>query len=394
LLRVRLRTKEPVCLSMDQAATSQRRTLPFLTGSAVRGALVERYMRPGGKPATRDFAELFLSDHISFGNLYPVDQRITTWSDPLPFSAVTCKRYPGFYDPQFDPTHEERHGVRDVLLQSLVKEPGSCDEGGCQAELTVQGGFFGKDRAGSYNGVKLRHEISARTAIEAEREIALSQNLYSLETIAGGQEFVGFMSVPGREDDLGRDLLKKGGTLRIGTAKTRATGAVEVATPPTTEEAGHRWGTLEERLKEFRKAARRILHDDKAGPGGVAPDCLFCITLRSDTILLDRFLRHCPALNARLLEDRLKAPANSFQMIWAFSNCRWAGGWNAAQRLPKETELAISMGSVFLFTTTLADDQLLGLLQKLEREGCGERTQEGFGEVVICHPFHCEGVKL
>jgi CRISPR-associated protein Csx10 len=398
LLRVRLRTKEAVSLSRDQAATSQRRTLPYLTGSALRGALVELYKGSGRNPGGHDFAQLFLHDHVHYGNLYPIGREMT-WADPVPLSAVTCKRYPGFYDEEFDPEHRERHGVRDILLQSLVAEPEVCGESRgencCQAELTVQGGFCGWDSgAGFYRGVKLQQEIYARTAIEAEREIALSQNLYSLQTIAGGQEFVGVVSVPGRETEIVQRWLRKGATFRVGAAKTRGTGAVEVVEPPTKQDPDRRWGSLEERLKAFRKVTKEVLSQSNLQDRRISADKLFSLTLRSDTILLDRFLRHCPALSARALEEELKVPTGGFQMLRAFSDCRWLGGWNTAQQLPKETELAIYMGSSFLFSTTLDDGPLLNVLKQLEQDGLGERTQEGFGEVVINHPFHWKGGRL
>jgi CRISPR-associated protein Csx10 len=29
-------------------------------------------------------------------------------------------------------------------------------------------------------------------------------------------------------------------------------------------------------------------------------------------------------------------------------------------------------------------------LERLEETGVGERTDEGFGELMVCHPFHLE----
>ena len=48
------------------------------------------------------------------------------------------------------------------------------------------------------------------------------------------------------------------------------------------------------------------------------------------------------------------------------------------------------MGSVYVFRTEMALDDLVPRLEALEAEGVGERTDEGLGEILICHPFHQE----
>jgi CRISPR-associated protein Csx10 len=72
-------------------------------------------------------------------------------------------------------------------------------------------------------------------------------------------------------------------------------------------------------------------------------------------------------------------------------------GWNIALKLPKEDEVAISKGSVFLFVTkpgeTISEPEvkpLSDLLEQIEKSGIGERRNEGFGKVRICDEFHWE----
>jgi CRISPR-associated protein Csx10 len=67
-----------------------------------------------------------------------------------------------------------------------------------------------------------------------------------------------------------------------------------------------------------------------------------------------------------------------------------ASGWSTAWGLPKPTRLAARMGSVFVYRWEGAEDSLLSMLEGLEQEGIGERRDEGFGECLICHPFHLE----
>jgi len=48
------------------------------------------------------------------------------------------------------------------------------------------------------------------------------------------------------------------------------------------------------------------------------------------------------------------------------------------------------MGSVYVFRTEKSPDEIASLLEALEAQGVGDRTDEGLGEILICHPFHKE----
>jgi len=67
-----------------------------------------------------------------------------------------------------------------------------------------------------------------------------------------------------------------------------------------------------------------------------------------------------------------------------------ASGWSTAWGLPKPTALAARMGSVYAFRWEGTVDELLPELERIEQEGVGERRDEGFGECLVCHPFHLE----
>jgi CRISPR-associated protein Csx10 len=54
-------------------------------------------------------------------------------------------------------------------------------------------------------------------------------------------------------------------------------------------------------------------------------------------------------------------------------------------------ELASSAGSVYGFRWDPEWGPLdFEALERLEETGVGERTDEGFGELMVCHPFHLE----
>ena len=70
-----------------------------------------------------EFARLFLNEQIHYPNVYPAffkDEGINQSPFPvypLPKTAQSCKRFPGFFRllPS-EKDEEERHGVRDTLL--------------------------------------------------------------------------------------------------------------------------------------------------------------------------------------------------------------------------------------------------------------------------------------
>ena len=116
--------------------------------------------------------------------------------------------------------------------------------------------------------------------------------------------------------------------------------------------------------------------------GGVdLPDgTLFCITLESDAILVDRFLR--PATQLNLVFEGVKR-----QMQVA--KAKTIRGWHSSWGLPKPDDTGLTMGSVFLFCYTGNDpESLKQYLNKKLISGIGLRREEGFGKISICNPSH------
>jgi CRISPR-associated protein Csx10 len=79
------------------------------------------------------------------------------------------------------------------------------------------------------------------------------------------------------------------------------------------------------------------------------------------------------------------------KLVYQNSGLRRVMGWNDLWRLPKPDDLAITMGSVFLFGVTAPlNDDLLDILLNIQNNGLGARRREGFGRVVVASPFHWE----
>src|SRR5713226_2311354 len=84
-----VRLLSPVCLAAAVPAGNLTRTLDYIPGSTVRGALAALYLE-SGKPVDTTFEQLFLSGEVTYGNLY------LNGAAPWPLSARSCKHEPGF----------------------------------------------------------------------------------------------------------------------------------------------------------------------------------------------------------------------------------------------------------------------------------------------------------
>jgi len=82
------------------------------------------------------------------------------------------------------------------------------------------------------------------------------------------------------------------------------------------------------------------------------------------------------------------------ELIRAFASSHQIGGWSSAWCMPKPIAPAIAAGSVFLYHVPGGNFDLARIVLKrlavLEREGVGQRREEGYGWLQVCTPFHLE----
>jgi CRISPR-associated protein Csx10 len=76
-------------------------------------------------------------------------------------------------------------------------------------------------------------------------------------------------------------------------------------------------------------------------------------------------------------------------LLRSFTMTKNVGGWNVSWSLPKPTNLAVMMGSLYVFQSKYKlEDKHFDQLEFLERNGIGERRTEGYGQVRVCDEFH------
>jgi len=397
MIYIRIRNLQPICVGTERTQGTIRRTRECIPGTALRGALAARLRMVRPSISDQDFARIILAPGARFGNLYPLPPRRDK-SLPLPTTARSCKLYPGFIPRRPKAGQPPPHGVRDLLFpylryrlaseaekKDLIPDP-YCRHDTCGLPLEPFTGFYSGIRAGDYVVAEVKRRQVMQTAIDPHRETAHPANLYTIEVLEEGLQFAGYFALGEAADEAEfcKSVCSQGDTLRLGYGRTRGLGLAEVL-DCRVEEPSLWVDDLSTRLQRFNEMVR-------ARQCAVPGHTLFALTLLSDAIILDPFFRHQGRLDGPTLAREIHPHLTNAELLLSFASTRLLSGWSSPHRLPLPEDLAITAGSVFVFKTPLTQDVLVHIFEEteLERCGIGERRAEGFGQVVVCHPFHQE----
>jgi len=380
VLRISLdvETEQPVVLARSHFSGNIVHSLDYIPGSAIRGAMVSRFIEKNGKPENHwdKFKKYFCSDAVRFENLYIADG--ANFVFPIPLSSKTCKAYSGFLND--DVRAGRYHGVSDYLLKDVPESCPKCEQAKQETPIENITGFYSVP-PGRYDLARrtdVRKGYSIHNEIEDETQRTKEGVLYTLEHIAEEQEFNG--SIIFADEDIRKefndDVIGKNDefTLYVGQARSRGMGKIRVCSAFSDSPFTPILSLLiKERFASF------------------AENC-FSLTLYSDAILVDEYLRCLTSLPATYLSKALEV---ELTLVRTFSSYHTVSGWHAGAGLPKEDDSAITKGSTFLFRYNGNDrDKLIKGLEALEKEGIGLRRNEGFGRIVVCDPYHLEMSEL
>ncbi len=375
-LSITLYNFTPFSVASSRAVSNIQESLDFISGTLIRGAIAKKWLEEG-KP-DNDFKEIFTTDKVSFGNLYIED------SKPIPLSAFTCKYYSGF---RWD---NDNHGVMDKLLsltrlENRIKIPDEIfhchhieNEEKCCAPMKKFNGYFLNDSFDDpLKHVKVKKRLINHTGISHISETALENALFSQEVVESGQTFKGEIRIYDN-NYLSKltYLFYKMKFVYLGSDKSTGFGKFKISSSEITDDPDTK-NKMKNRISKF---------NDKLGLNN--GKTYFSITLQSDMIITDKYMRY----KTFIQEDDLGIPELEF--IHGIAESRLIQGWNAMAKLPKEDVTAIEKGSVFIFSVKTLNDGILDKLYDFETKGIGKRTGEGFGRLSICDLFHIdEGLK-
>ena len=419
---VTFKTMTPLLLG-EHPRIQNAASLDYIPGSAFIGGLAQAYLRAKQLDVHNvdaTFKSFFLNEQIWFGDLYPATFKPFISSEypvkPLPFTARSCKRWPGFtYQGKEREEDEERHGVADHLIfWSLFEASGqqkteviynnrNCAYDHCGQQLDRFSGFYRMSRPEVSGKARIHNRLVTGTGVNRLTGTVQEQILFSKAVIAAvtprgeGQLFQGRLVLDDAlEDDFFDFLEEETLQVRVGQARSRGFGKLQLTDyseqPPEAPEAFRsRLTEFDALVKEQAKEYDLLTNEPQQQPG-IRPEAFyFSITCCADAILPEDDLRYRTSLNGEYMRNKVLKTQQGGRLVYQNASVRLVKGWNTVWRLPKIGEPAIEKGSVFLFEYQgPPDEELWNALYQLQCDGIGTRKMEGFGWISISDDFHRE----
>jgi CRISPR-associated protein Csx10 len=417
-LSIRMTVASPLAIRSDHApggATASK----YILGTSFIGALTDLYRSLYADSEQMEaFAPLFLSEQVRYPNLYParfrddgLQNQTTVPVSPLPVTAQSCKRHPGFHFP--DDEENDAHGVRDALLDwalfkltsadkqpqdnaqplKILQEGRDCRCG--EAMDHYNNGYYRRSNVEPHQMIAAQVEghtrLQTHTGIHRASGTVQESILYNRQVFEEGMQFWGDLLVPATLfaplTSFLREIGSKG-LLRLGTGRTRGMGKVTLAFKEPDEQ--ETLSTFKQRLDALNDAFHKRAKDLNLSVPG---DYFFALTLHAPLILRDDFLRYRSVIDAatlmQILKEYCEEDVPELQDVYCASRVRRVSGWQELWGTPRTNEYAIESGSVFLFScASPPSDALLKALFTLEEQGIGKRRAEGFGRIRVSDEFH------
>lgn len=376
-VRIVVELQRPACVGVPFAHENLRTTRREIPGGALRGAvgfaLAERLPDPDGDEAFQTLVEGDGEERgrgAIFDFLYPARPDAPEVG-PWPVTARQCKV-------------DARHAAVDTLLDRLAAAFASTAEEAVRVDDTSADrcpdcGEALKARQG-YRGHEGRVPTRIVTRVELNRRLrsAREGRLFSYELIAEGATFVGSIrSIPA--GSRGRLAEALSAPLSLGRGRAMGWGRVRLRVEPMPKRA-----SLTDRATAFEQAVARRFQ--RAGLAPPAPGRLVQLTLSSPLLPRDGDGTADLAAALGLDEAACVLKARRFGV---------EGGWD--QREPdidrQTAHQSVAAGAVYVFQLPegLTWRDLGERIERLERDGAGQRRHQGFGRVLAFDPAVVEG---
>lgn len=327
-LSITLKLEAPLLLTgVGNGEENSSRSLAYIPGSTLRGALVSRYIKSHDQNTPTNFERLFFSGDVRYLNAYPVDQNGKRMS-PIPASWRVKK----------GAEHTEIAAVADWALKPDPEQP-----------KVISKLYLGNGESGAY-GFSPSEELAIHIASQGRGVVQRGQStVFQYQSLSREQRFKATIVADQADDlELLKEYLQPDTSLYLGRSRSAGYGKVVIEDVTTDE--------IDESI------------------GATSSACT--ITLLSDTILRDENGQPTHDLDGYLSRRFGK----SIKHISAFVRSTETGGFNRKWKLPLPQMPAIGMGSVFVYPTdALTSDEITDLIEL----GIGERRIDGFGEVAV-----------
>ncbi|MCB9139703.1 MAG: hypothetical protein H6642_15280 [Caldilineaceae bacterium] len=320
-------------------------TLPYLPGSAIRGAFVARYLGThAGEDSDDlasdpDFSRLFLNGGVRYLNAYLLQDGVRTL--PAPASWLKIK--------------DSDVNSNSVRVYDQAVQPYRGEE-----QLKPLNGSFFIDRSTYMPGGPERHVAIHIARSNRQRPSDRDSTVFRYDSLAPGQTFRAIVLADNPADlETLQAALPDGSEITMGRSHRAGYGLVRVS-----------WS---EGDKEWDDGDEDVIWSEYVSASDPPEDRLL-VTLLSDCLIRE------PESGAYAADLLSLLPLKPHEVIDAFADLRVVGGFNRKWNLPLSQGLAIAAGSVFVYPYS---DALAGKLAELETTGIGERIVEGFGRIAV-----------
>jgi CRISPR-associated protein Csx10 len=357
-LKYTLRLLEPVLANSLAGDTNSARSLPYVPGSLIRGAVIGTLLAEDhqiqANAADMDFRRMFISGETRFLHAYPLGEEIR--SLPAPLSWKVRK--------------DEIAGNENtpINLFNYARAESAFDD--------LKGVSF--DNWWQLGESVYSQEVPFQVNVHTQRDAVFGRAregqgaVYRYEALPAGLQLEGIILTDDFNDIARLKHLLNGRDLLLGKARTAGYGRAQIV---AVDELSEIWC---EGLKWREHTAAEDSEQEFEPPKTVDE---FILTFISAALVRDSHGQF--SLDPMFaLETRLDTKLSLGEVkSHVFRSSEIVGGFNRVWGLPLPQVIAIAPGSVFVIqaTTPLPVEKL----QLLEATGLGERRAEGFGRVAI-----------
>ncbi len=377
---ITLVARQDILISQQQGIGNYQTSSWIIPGRAWRGAYANSLKRISADV----FEELFVRrdppDQIRFGPLFPGD--FDQDMQPLPPTARSCKHAPGYRGEQ-----STGHGVFDTLIREhalSISLGAGLPLAQIDEMLCPVCGASAEAYALPLNPPR-RHQ-TVHVAINRTRQVSEDGLLYSHEGMGRDLAFTGWVDIPADliDDEGPAKWFPQGYEVLIGA--NRSSGMGQAVIEFVREHDPDR--DLEDRVARFNLTLKEVLafYEWQAGSTFSIreelekdPYYYFTIDLRSEAVIQNNGL---PTDKPLLIDKETKAPWA--EVVDAWIEWETLMGWHQAAGLPMFVRPAISGCYLCRFTGKSELDRL----RALSIQGIGIMQEQGYGQLMVCNPFH------